>query len=83
MKAGLAKFRRKPRPAKEVRGTRTKEAIVRAALDLIDRNGIEDFSVRNVAKMLNVFPTAIYWHIEGRNRLLGDALALVRPRRGP
>ena len=70
MKAGLAKSRCKPQPAKEARGTLTKEAIVRAALDLI-------------AKMLNVFPTAIYWHIEGRKRLLGDALALVRPRRGP
>jgi len=51
--------------------------IVETALALIDRDGIETFSVRNVAKALDVFPTAVYWHIGDRNTLLSDVVTLV------
>ena len=81
MTVGFAKSRRKPRPKKALtrqpRRVLSKDVIVVAALELIDRAGIESFSVRNVAKKLHVFPTAIYWHVGDRNKLLGDVLALV------
>lgn len=61
--------------------------IVQTALALIDRDGLDSFSVRNVAKALDVFPTAVYWHVGDRNRLLSDVvthvLADLPPRRVP
>jgi len=51
--------------------------IVETSLALIDREGIESFSVRNVARALDVFPTAVYWHIGDRNTLLSDVVTLV------
>ena len=55
----------------------TREAIVSAALAQIDRDGLEAFSLRNLARALGVYPTALYWHVPGRNALLADVLALV------
>jgi AcrR family transcriptional regulator len=64
-----------------------RELIVATALALIDRDGLESFSVRNVAKALDVFPTAVYWHIGDRNTLLSDVVTLVladlTPKRAP
>jgi TetR/AcrR family transcriptional regulator, tetracycline repressor protein len=55
----------------------SKEKIVAAALALIDRNGAADFSLRDVARRLGVYPTAIYWHVPGRNALIGEIAALA------
>lgn len=55
----------------------SKEKVVAAALALIDRNGAADFSLRDVARRLGVFPTAIYWHVPGRNALIGEVCARV------
>lgn len=55
----------------------SKEKIVAAALALIDRNGAADFSLRDVARRLGVYPTAIYWHVPGRNALIGEITALA------
>jgi len=61
--------------------------IIETALALIDREGLDGFSVRNVAKALDVFPTAVYWHIGDRNTLLSDVVTLVlgdlTPKRTP
>jgi TetR/AcrR family tetracycline transcriptional repressor len=54
-----------------------REGIVRTTLALIDSDGLENFSVRNVAKALDVFPTAVYWHVGDRNALLSDVVTLV------
>jgi TetR/AcrR family tetracycline transcriptional repressor len=51
----------------------SRDRIVEAALRLIDESGLESFSVREVARMLGVYPTALYWHIAGgRNALLAE-----------
>jgi AcrR family transcriptional regulator len=55
----------------------SKEKIVAAGLALIDRNGAADFSLRDVARRLGVYPTAIYWHVPGRNALIGEICALA------
>jgi TetR/AcrR family tetracycline transcriptional repressor len=51
----------------------SRDRIVEAALRLIDESGLESFSVREVARVLGVYPTALYWHIAGgRNALLAE-----------
>ncbi|MEP7244926.1 MAG: TetR/AcrR family transcriptional regulator C-terminal domain-containing protein, partial [Gammaproteobacteria bacterium] len=63
--------------------TLNRQTVVAAALEEIDRAGLETFSVRNVAKRLGVYPTAVAWHAASRGQLLADvvtlALADVRP----
>ncbi|WP_460275762.1 TetR/AcrR family transcriptional regulator [Celeribacter sp. ULVN23_4] len=54
-----------------------KKAIVAAALKLIDVEGIENFSMRKLAKELNVYPTAIYWHLPNRNAVIGEVISSV------
>jgi AcrR family transcriptional regulator len=44
--------------------------IVRAALELIDRDSFDAFSVRELAKHLGVGNMSLYWHIEDRDTLL-------------
>lgn len=55
----------------------TKEAIVDAAVKLIDTADLESFSMRNLAKELGVYPTAIYWHIPSRNAVIAEVITRV------
>ena len=60
--------------ARVKRGDLSREQVVEAALQCLDRVGIEGFSLREVARAIGVFPTALYWHVPGgRNELLGAA----------
>lgn len=81
------------RPAKKPSSTEAKEApplsrerIIDVALELISEKGLDDFSLRDVARSLEVYPTAIYWHIKNKNALLGEVctrtLSKVIPPRG-
>jgi TetR/AcrR family tetracycline transcriptional repressor len=36
---------------------------------------VEAFSVRDLARTLGVYPTALYWHVPGRNALIAGAVA--------
>lgn len=62
------------RPGRQERGTGdsalSKEKIVAAAIEQIDRNGVLGFSVRDVARSLGVYPAAVYWHVPTRDDLL-------------
>lgn len=63
---------RKGRIAKKLQRSRTaltRDFVVAAALEEIDRHGLNGFSLRNVAKQLGVYPTAISWHVTNRNVL--------------
>lgn len=62
---------------KRRQGALNRETIVAAALSEIDRNGLESFSLRGLAKTLKVYPSAIVWHVTGRTPLLADAAALA------
>lgn len=62
----------------------TRERIIEAALARLDSDGIAGFSLREVARDLGCYPTALYWHVGGgRDALLaaaaGAALADVAP----
>jgi AcrR family transcriptional regulator len=67
--ASRAKKKRPPAAAKD-KGL-TEERIVAAALRLIDSAGLANFSLRDVARSLDVYPTAVYWYVKGRDELLG------------
>ncbi len=51
------------------------ERIVEAALAQITERGVERFSLRDVARVLGVYPTAVYWYFRSRNELLAAVCA--------
>lgn len=55
----------------------SKELICSAALDLIDRKGLNEFSLRDVARSLRVYPRAIYWYVASRNELLSEVVGFA------
>jgi AcrR family transcriptional regulator len=52
----------------------SRERIAAAAVDLVDRQGLESFGVRRLASELGVDPMSIYNHIKGKAALL-DAIS--------
>jgi AcrR family transcriptional regulator len=52
----------------------SKERIVAAAVEQIDRNGLMGFSLRDVARSLGVYPAAVYWHVATRDDLLAHVV---------
>lgn len=47
----------------------TKEAIIKASLDILNRDGISNLSMRNLAKELNIKAASLYWHIKDKQDL--------------
>ena len=64
-----------PAPSKE-KGL-TEERIIAAALELIDAAGLSNFSLRDVARSLDVYPTAVYWYVKSRDELLGRVVSFA------
>ncbi|GGM44253.1 TetR family transcriptional regulator [Longimycelium tulufanense] len=66
-----------------------REAIVRAALKLVDQVGLEGLTLRLIADELGVRAPALYWHVKNKQELLdematvvlGDLYHQVRPQR--
>jgi AcrR family transcriptional regulator len=48
----------------------SRDSIVDAAIELINRDGSAEFSMRSLANHLGVYPTALYWHTGDRAELL-------------
>jgi TetR/AcrR family tetracycline transcriptional repressor len=59
---------RKPRGAP--RAPLSRDAIVEAALLVVDREGLEGTSMRRVADELGTAPSALYWHVRNKDELL-------------
>ncbi len=55
----------------------SKELICSVALELIDSKGLNEFSLRDVARSLGVYPRAIYWYVGGRNELLSEVVGFA------
>ncbi len=53
----------------------TEERILEAALKIIDNNGLAKFSVRDVARALGVYPTALYWYVKNRDEILARVIS--------
>jgi AcrR family transcriptional regulator len=60
--------RRRPRAAP--RAPLSREAIVDAALRVVDAEGLEAASMRRVADVLGTAPSALYWHVRDKDELL-------------
>jgi AcrR family transcriptional regulator len=48
----------------------SRDAIVDAALKIVDREGLEATSMRRVAQELDTAPSALYWHVRNKDELL-------------
>jgi AcrR family transcriptional regulator len=48
----------------------SREAIVDAALKVVDRDGLDATSMRRVAEELGSAPSALYWHVRNKEELL-------------
>jgi AcrR family transcriptional regulator len=55
------------------RDTLTREKIVRAAVDLLDADGLEGFNIRALGRRLDSAATAIYWHVDSKDNLISLA----------
>lgn len=47
----------------------TKESIIQASLDILNRDGISNLSMRTLAKELNIKAASLYWHIKDKQDL--------------
>ncbi|MDO9378165.1 MAG: TetR/AcrR family transcriptional regulator C-terminal domain-containing protein [Nocardioidaceae bacterium] len=60
--------------------------VVSHALDVLDRYGLADLSMRRLATELDVRPSALYWHVSSKQELLAsvaDELLARGARPGP
>ncbi|MCZ4068329.1 TetR family transcriptional regulator [Microbacterium sp. H37-C3] len=59
---------------------RSRDDVVDAALELLDRVGLPDLSMRRLAEHLGVQPSALYRHVENKQQLLAAVSArILRP----
>jgi AcrR family transcriptional regulator len=64
-------FQRVPeRASSRRRDPLTREAIVAAALKVLDRDGLDGFSMRRVAEELDTGAASLYWHVGSKDGLL-------------
>src|SRR5262245_38091757 len=52
------------------RETLSREQIVRAAVDLLDEEGVAGLSMRKLAARLDAGATSLYWHVQTKDDLL-------------
>src|SRR5260370_14547192 len=52
------------------RDTLTREKIIKAAIDLLDSDGLEGFNIRALGSRLGSAATAIYWHVGSKDNLI-------------
>jgi AcrR family transcriptional regulator len=61
----------RPRKPRTARGEPlSRDAIVEAALRVVDREGLDATSMRRVAEELGAAPSALYWHVRNKDELL-------------
>jgi AcrR family transcriptional regulator len=58
------------RPRKPRRNALTREAIVDAALHVLDESGVDGMNMRAVAERLGTGPASLYAHVSGKDELL-------------
>ena len=55
------------------RETLTREQIVKAAIDLLDTEGLEGLNMRALGQRLGSAATAVYWHVGSKDNLIALA----------
>lgn len=56
--------------ARPARAPLSQDAIVQAALRVLDRDGAAGLSMRRVAEELGTGPASLYWHVAGKDALI-------------
>jgi AcrR family transcriptional regulator len=67
----------RPGPNGALRAPLTREKVVRAAIELADRGGIDALSMRKLAEELGVEAMSLYHHVANKDDLLGGMLDAV------
>lgn len=62
-----------------MRGELTQASIVAAALELIDREGLDQLSMRKLGRALGVEAMALYHHFPNKTALLDEVVAAIAP----
>jgi AcrR family transcriptional regulator len=52
------------------RDTLTRDQIVKAAIEVLDAEGLEGLNMRRLGSHLGCAPTAVYWHVQGKDDLV-------------
>jgi AcrR family transcriptional regulator len=55
------------------RDTLTREKIIKAAVGLLDSDGLEGFNIRALGSRLGSAATAVYWHVGSKDNLIALA----------
>jgi AcrR family transcriptional regulator len=50
----------------------SKETIVQASIEILNRDGISGLSMRNLANALGIKAASLYWHIKDKQELYGE-----------
>lgn len=67
------------KPGRPLKPLITKEAAIAAAIELVDREGLDGLSVQAVARAMNVTAPSLYYHFKDKDELLQlVARALLR-----
>jgi AcrR family transcriptional regulator len=61
---------RVPKRTRPARTPLSREAIVDAALRVVDREGADALSMRRVAEELGTGPASLYWHVSSKDELI-------------
>ena len=72
MRAEATKLGRDEQPA-----SLSKQQILRVALQVVDEHGLSALSIRRIADVLGVYPTAVTWHVGTKSMLLEATAALL------
>ena len=51
-----------------------KEEIVRAALAIVEQNGLDKLNITDIASAINLVPAAIYRHFKGKNEIIATLI---------
>lgn len=61
----------------------SREDVVRAALHILDEQGLPDLTMRRLASALGVQPSALYWHFPNKQSMLAELSDRIVSRRSP
>ena len=61
------------RPPRTTRATLDRDAVVAAAIAILDTDGINGLSMRRLAADLNATAPSLYWHVTNKDELLDIA----------
>jgi AcrR family transcriptional regulator len=62
---------------RSARAALSRDAILRAALDVADREGLEGLTLRKIAAELDASPMGVYRHFRNKAEILGELVDLV------